>query len=299
MKIKLFPIKRASILFLLLLKLYNSNAQCTGTTVSLLCCNSSTPFIFNYDIMRNGKCAFKSLPANASIAWNPGTSRWEIYTGTSYAGSVIFYSITSTATMPPNTAIGSWVVALGIPFVSLSGTGTTGSVLPLNWLDFYGNINSEKKTTLYFKVIESNVANFEIQKSSDAISFELIDIVKSIANGENIYNYTNMNVLNDVAYYRIKQIDLDGRFSYSKVIKISSKTPNKLSIFPNPISDFCTLEVDNELINTEAILFDSKGVMVQTVKIVQKKSKINLHTLKKGFYVLKTINGGVVKIVKI
>jgi Secretion system C-terminal sorting domain len=299
MKIKLFPIKRISILFLLLLKLYNSNAQCTGTTVSLLCCNSSTPFVFNYDIVKNGKCAFKSSSANASIAWNPGVARWEIYTGTNYAGSIIFYSTTNTASMPPNTAIGAWVVALGIPFGSLSGTGSTGTVLPVNWLDFYVSVNTINQTELDFKVSENNVSYFEIEKSIDGNSFIQIASINSKGNGENTYNYTDLNALNTASYYRIKQIDFDGRFSYSKVIKISPKNTNTLSIFPNPVNNYFTLLVDQELINTEAIIFDLKGVKMQRIKIVQMQSKIDIQAFRKGVYILKTTNGAVVKIVKI
>jgi len=79
---------------------------------------------------------------------------------------------------------------------------------------------------------EQNNASFLIEKSTNGKSYTPIFEVAGAGNSTEPINYSHIDVKanESVAYYRIKQIALDGTYSYSKVIEVQQKHPNNLSI---------------------------------------------------------------------
>ena len=116
-------------------------------------------------------------------------------------------------------AVTSNVISTWSPFTLGS---IVSSTLPLHWLNVGGSLNSSKQAVINFKVNETNVANYQIEKSNDGRVFYSIANISSKGNGENSYQFTDALVLDDVKYYRIKQIDADGRYSYSTIIRLSN-----------------------------------------------------------------------------
>ena len=92
---------------------------------------------------------------------------------------------------------------------------------------------------------EINFSHFEIEKSNDGINFNIIDRLDGLG-GEGIatdYTYTDTQT-SAVAYYRLKQVDIDGSFEYSEIVTIQADCATGISIsdiFPNPVV--------NELVN--------------------------------------------------
>lgn len=96
---------------------------------------------------------------------------------------------------------------------------------------------------------EINNSTFTIEKSRDSRTF--VSLVEIPAKGElnNItgYEYLDRYPFYGLNYYRLKQIDLGGKVSYSEVIAINNPhTPKKISIFPNPSSDHLIINLNNE-----------------------------------------------------
>jgi hypothetical protein len=75
---------------------------------------------------------------------------------------------------------------------------------------------------------ESNNHHFEVQRSEDGQSWKTIAIVSAAGNSTelNSYSYTDKNMLKSIAYYRIMQVDFDGRFSYTVVRAVKNSTEN-------------------------------------------------------------------------
>jgi Secretion system C-terminal sorting domain len=178
------------------------------------------------------------------------------------------------------------------------GSISSASTLPLYWLNVNGSLNAQKQTIINWQVQESNVANYAVEKSIDGITFNSIVTVNSKGYGTNIYNYTDVQAVNGIVYYRIKQIGVDGRINYSTIIKLSNQQVGKLSVYPNPIKDVFTLSVDNSLLNSLATLIDSKGAVIKQIKITQLQMQINVSELPKGTYIIKTTNGTTLKLIK-
>ena len=184
-------------------------------------------------------------------------------------------------------------------------------VLPLNLLSFSGkNLGSE--VLLNWKTAnEKNFSHFEIERSIDLKKFEKIGKVQGNL-GEN-YDYLDSSIGSQNSsfishytslYYRLKMIDLDGNFSFSKIISIENKT-NKDAVgqfYPNPSSDKVFVNITaNESGNWNITFFDLTGrIMNSEAKYLQKGlNKISIEKLNQGVNFVRFESGNVSEIRKI
>lgn len=122
--------------------------------------------------------------------------------------------------------------------------------LPVKLVSFEGRLNSQKKVTLTWKTAyELNSERFDIEKSTDGINFRPIGSSKSSESSftEKSYIFEDPSFsAGTSAFYRLKQVDLDGKISYSKISYINDKSASEISIFPNPL-------LSGEIINLKGI----------------------------------------------
>jgi trimeric autotransporter adhesin len=204
-------------------------------------------------------------PADADIIWNATQSRWEVsFDVTGFSGFFV---------------------------------KTISSILPLKWISVNAHLNNQKQAVINWKVQETNVVNYTLEKSTDGINFYNIGMVNSKGDGENNYTFTETNYLNGKAYYRIKQTERDGRTSFSRVMTLITDAINNVNVYPNPSADMVTIS-SNGLINTNAILRDVNGRLLQTIRINTNNTPVNLSNYASGIYMLQFSNGKIVKIVK-
>ncbi len=203
--------------------------------------------------------------------------------GTTGIGTISAGSVTSNA-------ISSWS-----PFAL--GSINNLSTLPLHWLNVSGNINTQKQAIIKWQVQENNVANYQVEKSTDGRYFTAVGTLTSKGNGENTYSFIDIQVVNNVAYYKIKQTDVDGRNSYSRVIKLNSNNAaSTINIYPNPVKDIVT--ISGATIGTKASIIDVNGRVLQTIFVTQNSFTVVMSAYSSGVYFLKMDNGTVQKIIK-
>ncbi|MEO7121483.1 MAG: T9SS type A sorting domain-containing protein [Ginsengibacter sp.] len=96
-------------------------------------------------------------------------------------------------------------------------------VLPVTLLSFDGNLNGDKILLNWQTSSEQNSKYFDIQKSTDGTSFESIGKVNAAGNSASVmrYNFNDPQV-NEFNYYRLKMVDIDGKFVYSSTILIKN-----------------------------------------------------------------------------
>lgn len=154
-----------------------------------------------------------------------------------------------------------------------------------------------KQPTINWRVSEYNVSDYQIEKSSNGNSFAGITTIAGKGNGENNYNYTytDPTVLQNIAYYRIKQSDLDGKFSYSSVIKLSAQSNGGLTIYPTPFKESFT--VISPIAQT-ARLMSIDGRIIKALQLKEGNNLINASQLSKGIYTLTTANDPAQNIIK-
>lgn len=175
-------------------------------------------------------------------------------------------------------------------------------VLPITLVSFTGkNINNEN---LLYWVTASEINNdfFTVERSLDAINFEPIGTVKGAGNSNQILNYNyidNLSAFNflpsSVLYYRLKQTDFDGTFTYSDVIALKSnneKEIENLVLYPNPAKNEINLSFSGQEIN-ELKITNLVGQIIFESKL-NTQNKIDITSLKDGIYnITITTNKGV------
>jgi alpha-tubulin suppressor-like RCC1 family protein len=174
----------------------------------------------------------------------------------------------------------------------------TSVPLPLTWLSVMGRLTNNNNARITWQVNEYQVQRYQVEKSKDGLIYNAIGHVTSTGDGTHTYSFTEAETLLSSSFYRIKQIDLDGRFSWSPVITLTSQGVNEVTVFPNPANDLVTVTAGNNLLNTAASLHDVNGKRLQSFYVNATSFTINLANYITGIYFLKTADGKVVKIIR-
>lgn len=119
---------------------------------------------------------------------------------------------------------------------------------------------NNKQAQLNCKVNETNVKEYEFQQSTEGTNFIGIGILFGKGDGINNYQFTEQKTLNGSSYYRIKQIDFDGKFSYPALIRLYLSGMSLLTIYPNPFKN--KININSSKIQT-ASLIDAHGRQVR------------------------------------
>ena len=135
---------------------------------------------------------------------------------------------------------------------------------------------------------ETNFDHFEVERSANPKkSFTKIMDVKGNVDSKS-YSITDTPAQkNTPFYYRLKMVDQDGTFAYSKIVWALGEENSELIVYPNPASREVSIQSADLL--TELALFNSSGTQLFSNKFNKVKTKkITLPQLKSGQYLLKT-----------
>jgi Bacterial Ig domain/Secretion system C-terminal sorting domain len=119
----------------------------------------------------------------------------------------------------------------------------SSGALPVTITDLGAVYSNDKVNVKWTTTFELNNDHFDVERSTDGISFNAVGTVKGMGNSAVKHNYefnddVSRNVLNkNDLYYRLKQVDLDGKASYTKVLVVRvyrTKSLQSLSVTPNP-----------------------------------------------------------------
>lgn len=125
--------------------------------------------------------------------------------------------------------------------------------LPVELVSFSGSNSREGNILNWETALEINNAGFELQKSRDARSFEVVGFVTGEGNTKENHRYEYWDHSpSPLTYYRLKQTDLDGTYSYSKLVAVKDnfapfrKNTEAVAIYPNPVRDQLTIRLKNQ-----------------------------------------------------
>jgi hypothetical protein len=141
--------------------------------------------------------------------------------------------------------------------------------LPVTLLDFSGKVYDRFVALNWRTENEYFGKHFIIEKSYDLVSFfHLAEVpVSTNSQREYFYEYTDKPLLREVNYYRVKSVDKDGRFTYSKTIAIAVADDRSFSLYPNPVKDKLSIRMNDAFAPGEISIVDMKGLPVKNVKL--------------------------------
>ncbi len=115
--------------------------------------------------------------------------------------------------------------------------GTRGaSPLPVRLVSFTGKQLDNQVHLKWQSSSEENTSHFEVEKSADGKNFTQVLTKKAQGNSTALVSYTAIdnNPMSGTSYYRLKMVDLDGTFEYSKLVAVSAEGTLAVRAYPNP-----------------------------------------------------------------
>jgi photosystem II stability/assembly factor-like uncharacterized protein len=176
----------------------------------------------------------------------------------------------------------------------------TAPVLPIELLHFSVVKSPENSALLHWDTgSEINGSYFDVERSRDGVNYIFLTKVlsKGNANLGQSYSTEDKTPYNGTTYYRLKQVDIDGSFTYSPIRSIAiNALADKVIVFPNPISDSRLLKIQSifeEDLKFE--LFDASGKLVSSATIPQGNGSIDLEGIAQGAYFFRVTGSNYMK----
>jgi hypothetical protein len=146
-----------------------------------------------------------------------------------------------------------------------------GDIVPVELTSFTETSNSLEVQLNWSTATELNNKGFEIERSTNQNDFVTIRFVNGhgTTTEQHDYSFTDRHLTNAEYYYRLKQIDYDGTFEYSDIVKIEITVPNEFSLeqnYPNPFNPSTKIRYSIPLPSNVTIkVFDMLGKEIETV----------------------------------
>lgn len=160
--------------------------------------------------------------------------------------------------------------------------------LPVDLISFTAKSIQNRISLFWETANEFNNSGFEIERSKDALNWDMISFVAADLSNKKIkeYKFTDAKTSTEKQYYRLKQIDNDGQFQYSDIISTESHQNKDVYIYPNPSHNQFQIK---GIKHGTLTIFDNYGKILLN-KEFKDSETINTFDLPSGSYNIKLIS---------
>jgi len=175
------------------------------------------------------------------------------------------------------------------------GIGTLSAPLPVTLLSFDARrLNKLNVVVNWETITEINNKGFEVERRLEGetafvrIGFTATKAIAGNSNSRIDYSYTDANGFAGVSYYRLKQVDIDNRFTYThiKAVKGMGETQVSVMLYPNPNYGQFTIRLDGVNRSYDAVITDMGGKTVRQLRLTNNNS-VNITGLSAGTYLIR------------
>ncbi|MEO7311130.1 MAG: pectinesterase family protein [Chitinophagaceae bacterium] len=167
--------------------------------------------------------------------------------------------------------------------------------LPVIILSFNAWYENDQIKVWWTTANEINLSSFVVERSVDGINFTGAGSVNATnTTAANNYSFVDANIVATVIYYRLKSIDRDGHYKYSRTVVLNSKLKDRMTIYPNPSTSFIT--ITHSKANTNAVVAvyaaDGRQLIVKKLQKGATQTAVDVSALASGNYWLKYDDNG-------
>ena len=213
--------------------------------------------------------------SSVSLPTGGGTSTWYYECiDLAFTGSPISITFTNTSTAGSNS-------------FRLDDIGLTNTVLPITWNRFSVENNGKSSLLSFSTASETNNSHFDIERSADGRNFEVIGTIKGAGDSrdERRYEFTDERPVQGINYYRIKQIDYDGKYSYSDTKSVRHIDKGIVVVAPRNTDG--RLDITTDIDQYEVSVWNASGQQVSSFHALSGSQSIDISTLQSGIYFVK------------
>ena len=226
---------------------------------------------------------------------------------TIFCGSTVIFSDCFSTQGPgtkiyPNLVCSGGLATLSARFITKTGScnasscdttflGAQGGPLPIK-LNTFTAVRSKQNVTLNWSTeLEIDSKEFVIERG-DGNSFNGVAVVSAVGNSNTRqnYSYNDNNSISGTTYYRLKNIDNNGRFTYSDIRTVKGTgTGIDVTVFPNPARANSRVSIVGVASNSSIQLVDFSGKVLKTISNTTINS-LDLTGIQVGSYILKVLD---------
>jgi hypothetical protein len=166
------------------------------------------------------------------------------------------------------------------------------SPLPVTFKSIFAQQVNSATRLVWDVADETDVRGYEVERSTNGVQFNTIGFVN--ANGKSAaYMFADNEIMSNTVYYRVKNVDIDGKFKYSGVVKVTNKLASTLKLFPLPAQNTVTLQHSKlgEGSNMFITTVDGRTVKQFNSAVGSFQTKLDLTGLNPGMYIIRLNDG--------
>ena len=155
--------------------------------------------------------------------------------------------------------------------------------LPVRLISFEASRSGEHDVNLDWRTSHEDAFRaFDLERSNDGRNFIILATIKPTA--ANSYYYLDKNVLRGTNYYRLKMVDSDDSYAYSRVVSVNAILDKTIRVYPSPAFEFITIDSDRQIFPQKVVIVDQSGRRIITQLVRNSGDKIYISEVNEGVY---------------
>ncbi len=176
---------------------------------------------------------------------------------------------------------------------------SSGTPLPVACNQFTYKLSGNTVQLQWSTFSEANNSHFELQRSTNGVQFNTVVTIPASTSSNTVKNYQYNDFIGNTAtvFYRIKQVDKDGKEQFvCRILKVNSSRKNDLlgMVYPNPVKDVLLIDLQKnyagkinvQVLNAVGQIVSQKNILLSTADT---QLTLNTSMLAKGMYALRVV----------